>query len=92
MVGLAGAVIAVEAKAIDNPGSVLVLIWKPLMTASRAVPSFNPVSVMVMADVPVAAPAVVSTIEVFVAVAAGPVEVAVKEITLLAIDVTDPKK
>jgi len=45
---------------------------------------------MVMAEVPVAAPAVVSTIEVFV-VTAG-VEVAVKDATLLAMDETDPKK
>ena len=51
----------------------------------------SPVSVMVMADVPVAAPPVVSTIEVLVAVAAG-LEVAVKEETVLAIEETDPKK
>ncbi len=51
----------------------------------------SPVSVIVIAAVPVAAPAVVKTIEELVAVAAG-VEVAVKEVTVLAMDVTDPKK
>jgi hypothetical protein len=51
----------------------------------------SPVSVIVIAAVPVAAPAVVRTIEVLAAVAAG-VEVAVKEVTVLAMDVTDPKK
>jgi hypothetical protein len=44
-----------------------------------------------MAAVPVAAPAVVSTIEVLVAVAAG-VEVAVNNVTLLVMEETDPKK
>ncbi len=44
-----------------------------------------------IAAVPVAAPAVVRTIEELVAVAVG-VEVAVKEVTVLAMDVTDPKK
>jgi hypothetical protein len=51
----------------------------------------SPVSVIVIATVPVAAPAVVSTIEVLVAVAAG-VEVAVKDGTLLVMEATDPKK
>ena len=46
---------------------------------------------MVMATVPVAAPAVVSTMVVLVAVAAG-VEVAVKSVTLLVMEDTDPKK
>ncbi len=46
---------------------------------------------MVMAAVPVAAPVVVSTIEVLVAVAAG-VEVAVKDATLLVMEETDLKK
>ncbi len=46
---------------------------------------------MVMAAVPVAAPPVVSTIEVLVAVAAE-VEVAVKDATLLAMEATDLKK
>ncbi len=51
----------------------------------------SPVSVMVIAVVPVAAPAVVSTIEVLVAVAAGD-EAAAKPATVLAMEVTDPKK
>jgi hypothetical protein len=46
---------------------------------------------MVMATVPVAAPAVVSTIDVLVAVAAG-VEVAVNDVTVLAMEDTVPKK
>ena len=64
---------------------------KPPGTIARAAPRVSPVSVIVMAPVPVAAPAVVRTIEVLAAVAAG-VEVAVKEVTVLAMDVTDPKK
>ena len=51
----------------------------------------SPVSVMVIAAVPVAAPPVVSTIVVLVAVAAGD-EVAVKDVTVLVMEVTDPKK
>ncbi len=51
----------------------------------------SPVSVMVIAAVPVAAPAVVSTIEVLVAVAAG-LEIAINDVTVLAMEVTDPKK
>ena len=51
----------------------------------------SPVSVIVIAAVPVAAPAVVSTIEVLAADAAGD-EVAVKAATVLAMEVTDPKK
>ncbi len=54
----------------------------------------SPVRVMVIAVVlvmPVAAPAVVRMIEVLVAVAAG-VEVAVKDVTVLAMEATDPKK
>jgi len=83
-------VIAAESKATDKPVSALVLNWKPPATTGRKPPRVSPVSVMVMAEVPVAAPAVVSTIEVFV-VTAG-VEVAVKDATLLAMDETDPKK
>ena len=64
---------------------------KPAVTMARAPPRVSPVSVMVMAAVPVAAPAVVSTIEVLVAVAAG-VEVAVNNVTLLVMEETDPKK
>jgi len=51
----------------------------------------SPVSVIIIGKVPVAAPPVVSTIVVLVAVAAGD-EVAVKDVTVLAVDVTDPKK
>ena len=51
----------------------------------------SPVSVMVIAAVPVAAPAVMRTIEVLAAVAAG-VEAAVKDVTPLAMEATDPKK
>ena len=51
----------------------------------------SPVRVMMMADVLVAAPAMVRTIAVLVAVAAGD-EVAVKPATVLAMEVTDPKK
>ena len=51
----------------------------------------SPVSVMVIAVVPVAAPAVVSTIVVLVAVAAV-YETAVKGKTVLAMEATDPKK
>ena len=46
---------------------------------------------LLLAAVPVAAPVVVSTIEVLAAIAAG-VEVAVKDTTVLAMEVTDPKK
>ena len=72
-------------------GSALDESLKPPVTTARAAPRVSPVSVMVMAEVPVAAPPVVSTIVVLVAVAAG-LEVAVKEETVLAIEATDPKK
>ena len=84
-------VTATVSKATDNPASALVFIWKPPVTMARGAPRVSPVSVMVMAAVPVAAPAVVSTIVVLVAVAAGD-EVAVKDVTVLAMEVTDPKK
>ena len=84
-------VMAAASKATENNHSSLVAIWKPPATLARAPPRKSPVSVMVMAAVPVAAPAVVSTIEVLVAVAAG-VELAVKDATLLAMEATDPKK
>jgi hypothetical protein len=84
-------VMATASKATDNPASALDFIWKPPATTARAPPRVSPVSVIVMAAVPVAAPAVVSTIEVLAAVAAG-VEVAVKDVTALAMEVTDPKK
>ena len=75
----------------DNPESALVRNWKPPATMARAPPRMSPVSVIVIAVVPVAAPAVVRTIAVLVAVAAG-VEVATKDPTVLAMKPTDPKK
>jgi len=57
----------------------------------RAIPRVSPVRVIVIAAVPVGAPAVMSTIEVFCAIAAK-VEVAVNDVTLLAMEATLPKK
>ncbi len=71
--------------------SALEEILKPPVTMARAPPSVSPVSVMVIGAVPVAAPAVVSTIVVLAAVAAV-VEVAVKFVTALVMLATDPKK
>jgi len=76
------AVIAAVSKTIDDPASALVFIWKPPATMARALPRVSPVSVIVIAALPVAAPAVVSTIDVLVAVAAG-VEVAATFATVL---------
>ena len=80
---------------VSSPGvdaaSALDESLKPPGTIARAAPRVSPVSVIVMAPVPVAAPAVVRTIEVLAAVAAW-LEVAVKVVTVLAMDVTDPKK
>ena len=84
-------VMAAVSKATDNPASALDFIWKPPAPIVRAPPRVSPVSVIVMAAVPVAAPPVASTIEVLVAVAAGD-EVAVKGATVLAMEETDPKK
>ncbi len=83
-------VMAVVSKATDNPASVLVLIWKPPVTTARTLPRVSPIRVMVRAPVPVAAPPVVRTIEVLVAVAAG-VEVAVTT-PAVAMEETVPKK
>ena len=83
-------VMAVVSKATDNPASVLVLIWKPPVTIARAPPRVSPVRVMERAPVPVAAPPVVRTIEVLVAVAAG-VEVAVTP-PVVVMALTVPKK
>jgi len=74
-----------------NVVSALVESLKPPVTMARGAPSVSPVRVMVIAAVPVAAPAVVSTIVVLVAVAAG-LEVAVNDVTPLAMEVTVPKK
>ena len=83
-------VMATVSKATDNPASVLVLIWKPPVTIARALPRVSPVRVMVRALVPVAAPPVVRTIVVLVAVAAG-VEVAVTP-PVVVMALTVPKK
>ena len=82
---------ATVSKATDNPASALVLIWKPPVTVARAPPRVSPVRVIVTAAVPVAAPAVERMIDALVAVAAV-VEAAANDGTLLAMDVTDPKK
>ena len=80
-------------KATDNPGSALVLIWKPPVTAVRAPPRVSPIKVIPNEEVPVATPPpVVRTIAVLVAVAAGD-EVAVKPATVAAVmEETEPKK
>ncbi len=81
--------------AASNPGvnvvSALDESRKPPMTVARGTPRVSPVSVMVIAVVPVAAPAVFSTIEVLVAVTTSS-DVAVKDATVLAMEVTVPKK
>ncbi len=72
--------------------SALVESWKPPVTAARAPPRVSPVRVIVTeATVPISAPAVVRTIDVLEAVAAG-VEVAVNDVTLLVMEATVPKK
>ena len=81
--------------AASSPGvkvvSALDESWKPPVTMARAPPRVSPVSVIVIAALPVkAAPAVKRTIEVLKK-AAG-VEVAFKFATLLVMDETDPKK
>ena len=86
------AVIAAVSKTIDDTASTLVFIWKPPATMARAPPRVSPVGVTVIAAMPVAAPAVVRTIEVLVAVAAGVEVLAVKDATVLAMEATDPKK
>ena len=64
---------------------------KPPMTIARAAPRVSPVSVIVIAAVPVAAPAVVSTIEVLSPDAERD-DVAVKDATVLVMEATVPKK
>ena len=83
-------VTATVSKATDNPASALVFIWKPPATTARTPPRVSPVSVIVIAAVPVGTPPVVRTIEVFVEVAV--VEVAVKDVTELVMELTVPKK
>ncbi len=75
-------VTATVSNPFDNVVSTPEEILKPPVTLGRAPPRVSPVSVMVIAAVPVAAPAVVSTIVVLAAVAAE-VEVAVKVATVL---------
>ena len=65
-------------------------ILKPAVVAAWAAPRVSPVSVMVIAAAPVALPPVVSTMVVLVELALP--EVAVKAGTLLAMELTDPKK
>ncbi len=84
-------VIAAVSLPAVNVVSTLVESAKPPVKLARAPPRVSPVSVMVIAAMPVGTPPVVSTIVVLVAVAAG-VEVAVKVATVLAMEVTDPKK
>ena len=72
--------------------SALVESWKPAGTAARAPPRVSPVRVIVIeATVPITAPAVVRTIDVLEAVAAG-VDVAINDVTLLVMEATVPKK
>ena len=84
-------VMAAVSRATDNPASVLVLIWKPPVTAVRAPPRVSPFRVMVRAAVPVVMVAVVRMIEVLVAVAAV-VELAVNVSAAFVMEVTVPKK
>ena len=70
--------------------SVLDDILKPKVASARGVPRVSPVRVMVIAAVPDTAPAVVRTRVVLAAVTAA--EVAVKDVTLLVMEVTVPKK
>ena len=63
---------------------------KPAGKAAEAAPRVSPVRVMVIAAVPDAAPPVVRTRVVLVAVTCA--EVAVKAVTLLAMEETVPKK
>ena len=66
-------------------------ILKPAVEAALAAPRVSPVRVMVIAEVPDATPPVVRTMVVLEASAAG-LEVAVKLLTVLAMEPTVPKK
>ena len=66
-------------------------ILKPAVEAALAAPRVSPVRVMVIAEVPDATPPVVRTMVVLEAPAAG-LEVAVKLLTVLAMELTVPKK
>ena len=70
--------------------SVLDDILKPPAASALEVPRVSPVRVMVIAAVPDTAPPVVRTMAVLVDVAVP--EVAVKGVTVLAMELTDPNK
>ena len=84
-------VMAAVSNPVDRDVSVLDESLKPPVTIARTLPRVSPVRVMVRAPVPVAAPPVVRTIEVLVAVAAV-VEVAVNASAAFVMEVTVPKK
>ena len=86
----ATAVMAIASFPLVKVASVLDDILKPKALSGRGVPRVSPVRVMVMGAVPDVAPAVVRTRVVLVAVTAA--EVAVKRLTLLAMEETVPKK
>jgi len=73
-----------------NVVSTLVESAKPPDKLARAPPRVSPVNVIVIAAVPVGAPPVVRTIVVLVEVALP--EVAVNDVTVLVMELTDPKK
>ncbi len=75
----------------DRPASTLDDRWKPVVAAGRAAPRVSPFRVITVEVASKVKPEVVRTTEVLVAVAAGD-EVAVKDVTPLAMEVTDPKK
>ena len=77
--------------ATDRPGSTLEDSWNPAEAGARAVPRISPFRVMTVELESNVEPEVVKTIEVLAAVAAG-VEVAVKNVTVVAMEATDPKK
>ncbi len=87
---VAAAVMARASTPTVKATSVLDDILKPPNVAARAAPRVSPVRVMVIAAMPVAAPAVVRTMVVLKDVTVA--EVAVKPATVLAMEVTDPKK
>ena len=83
-------VMAAVSNPVDRDVSVLDESLKQPVTIARTLPRGSPVRVMVRALAPVAAPPVVRTIVVLVAVAAG-VEVAVTP-PVVAMEKTVPKK
>jgi len=83
-------VIAAAFNPAVNVVSTLVESLNPPLTLPRAPPRVSPVNVIVIAAVPVGAPPVVRTIVVLVEVALP--EVAVNDVTVLVMELTDPKK